>query len=165
MAEVRKWEVVDMTLPEGSNIILAHSHFIKTVEDVYEALVTSSPLLEFGIAFCEASGPCLIRYDGNAEELIQKAVENAERLAAGHTLVVLIRKGYPVNVLDRIKAVQEVCRVYAATANPLQVLVFETNQGRGIAGVVDGFPSKGIETAEDVVDRKTLLREVIGYKR
>ncbi|MDD4365164.1 MAG: adenosine-specific kinase [Synergistales bacterium] len=165
MAEIRKWEIVDMTFPEGSNIILAHSHFIKTVEDVYEALVTSSPVVEFGIAFCEASGPCLIRYDGNADDLIQKAVENAERLSAGHTLVILLRKGYPINVLDRIRNVQEVCRIYAATANPLQVLVFETNQGRGVAGVVDGFSSAGVETEEDIVDRKTLLREVIGYKR
>jgi hypothetical protein len=165
MAEVSKWEVVDMTLPEGSNIILAQSHFIKTVEDVYETLVTASPLLEFGIAFCEASGPCLIRYDGNADDLIQKAVENAERLGAGHSLVILLRKGYPINVLNQLKAVQEVCRIYAATANPLQVLVFETHQGRGIAGVIDGFASKGIETEEDVVDRKVLLREVISYKR
>lgn len=165
MGEVRKWEMVDMTFPEGSNVILAQSHFIKTVEDVYEALVTSSPLLEFGIAFCEASGPCLIRYDGNADDLIQKAVENAERLSAGHSLVILLRKGYPINVLNRIKAVQEVCRIYAATANPLQVLVFETDQGRGIAGVVDGFASRGIETTEDVLERSKLLREVIGYKR
>ena len=127
--------------------------------------MTAAPGIEFGIAFCEASGPCLIRYDGNADDLIQKAVENAERLSAGHSLVILLRKGYPINVLNRIKAVQEVCRIYAATANPLQVLVFETDQGRGIAGVVDGFASRGIETTEDVLERSKLLREVIGYKR
>lgn len=165
MAEIKKWDVVPMTIPEECNIIVGHSHFIKTVEDMYEALVTSSPTLEFGLAFCEASGPCLIRFDGNAKDLIDVAVDNADRISAGHTFVVLLRKGYPINVLDRIKGVQEVCRVYAATANPIQILVAETDQGRGVAGVVDGFPSKGIETAGDIADRKKLLADIIGYKR
>lgn len=165
MAGISKWDVVQMIIPEECNIVLGHSHFIKTVEDMYEALVTSSPTLEFGLAFCEASEPCLIRSDGNARDLIDVAVENAAKIGAGHTFVVLLRKGYPINVLDRIKAVQEVCRVYAATANPTQVLVAETDQGRGVAGVVDGFPSKGVEGPEDIADRKKLLAEIIGYKR
>ena len=142
MSELVKWELVDMELPEECNIILGHSHFIKTVEDLYEALVTASPTLEFGIAFCEASGPCLIRWDGNAKDLIDVAIRNAQKISAGHTFVILLRKGFPINVLDRIKNVQEVCCVYAATANPIQVLVFETNLGRGVAGVVDGDASK-----------------------
>lgn len=165
MAEIKKWDVVQMTIPEECNIVVGHSHFIKTVEDMYEALVTSSPSLEFGLAFCEASGPCLIRFDGNAQDLIDVAVQNATEISAGHTFVVLLRNGYPINVLDRIKGVQEVCRVYAATANPIQVLVAETEQGRGVVGVVDGFPSKGVEGPEDIANRKKLLADIIGYKR
>lgn len=165
MSELVKWELVDMELPEECNIILGHSHFIKTVEDLYEALVTSSPTLEFGIAFCEASGPCLIRWDGNAEDLIDVAIRNAQRISAGHTFVILLRKGFPINVLDRIKNVQEVCRVYAATANPIQVLIFETDLGRGVAGVVDGDASKGVEGDSHIAERKALLRDIIGYKR
>ena len=118
MAEIKGWFVEQLQIPEGCNIILGQSHFIKTVEDLYEALVTASPSLEFGIAFCEASPPCLIRRDGNAPDLVQAAVQNAMQLRTGHTFIVLLRKGYPINVLDRIKAVQEVCRVDAATANP-----------------------------------------------
>ncbi len=165
LSEIRAWDVVQMTIPEECNIVVGHSHFIKTVEDLYEALVTSSPTLEFGFAFCEASGPCLVRFDGNTQDLIDVAVDNARKIGAGHTFVVLIRKGYPINVLDRIRGVQEVCRVYAATANPLQMLVAETDQGRGVVGVVDGFPSKGIETEKDIADRKKLLADIIGYKR
>lgn len=165
MAEIQKWHVEDMIIPEDCNIILGQSHFIKTVEDLYEALVTSSPSLEFGIAFCEASGDCLIRKDGNAADLVDVAVENAQKLSAGHSFVVLLRNGYPINVLDRIKSCQEVCRIYAATANPIQALVAETEQGRGIAGVVDGFVPCGVESDEDVSSRKTLLRDIIGYKR
>jgi hypothetical protein len=127
--------------------------------------VTASPSLEFGIAFCEASGVCLIRKDGNAEDLVDAAVETAERIAAGHVFVILLRNGYPINVLNRIKNVQEVCRIFAATANPLQVVVAETSQGRGVVGVVDGFVPKGVEAEEDVEDRKGLLRDIIGYKR
>ncbi|SIN64012.1 hypothetical protein SAMN05444368_0523 [Acetomicrobium flavidum] len=165
MSEQIRWEIVDMEMPEECNIIVGHSHFIKTVEDLYEALVTASPVLEFGIAFCEASGPCLIRYDGNAKDLIDAAVRNAQKISAGHTFVILLRKGYPINVLNRIKAVQEVCSIYAATANPLQLLVFETDMGRGVAGVVDGYASKGVEEESHIAERKSLLRDIIGYKR
>jgi hypothetical protein len=165
MAEISRWCVEDMVIPENCNIVLGQSHFIKTVEDLYEALVTSSPSLEFGIAFCEASGDCLIRKDGNAPDLVETAVENAGKIAAGHSFVVLLRNGYPINVLDRIKGCQEVCRIFAATANPIQVLVAETEQGRGVVGVVDGFVPKGIESEEDVAARKSLLKDIIGYKR
>lgn len=160
-----KTQVVQAEIPQDCNIIIGQSHFIKTVEDIYEALVTSAPGLEFGIAFCEASGDCLVRHDGNKEDLENAAVENANKINAGHVFVVLLRNGYPINVLDRIKNVQEVCRVFAATANPLQVLVVETAQGRGVIGVVDGFPTKGVEDAAARDWRKNLLRQIIGYKR
>ena len=162
---IKGWSVEQMDIPEGCNLILGQSHFIKTVEDLYEALVTAGPRLEFGIAFCEASGPCLVRRDGNAPDLVTAAVANAMKLRTGHTFVILLRNGYPINVLDRIKDVQEICRIDAATANPLQVIVCETDQGRGVAGVVDGFASTGVETEEDVTDRRHLLRNIIGYKR
>lgn len=165
MSAVKGWQVERMEIPEGCNIILGQSHFIKTVEDLFEALVTSSPGLQFGIAFCEASEPCLIRRDGNSPDLVEAAVRNALALSAGHAFVVLIRNGYPINVLNRIKEVQEVCGIFAATANPLEVLVFETEQGRGIAGVVDGFSSRGVEEESHVESRKNLLRNIIGYKR
>lgn len=160
-----KTHVVEVPVPENCNVIIGQSHFIKTVEDLYEALVTSSPGLEFGIAFCEASGECLIRHDGNKEDLREIAVANAQKINAGHVFVVMLRNGYPINVLDRVKNVQEVCRVFAATANPLQVLVAETGQGRGVIGVVDGFVTKGVEDAEGEAWRKSLLRNIIGYKR
>jgi len=160
-----KWEVVDIGIPEGCNVILGQSHFIKTVEDLYEVLATSSPALEFGLAFCEASGPCLVRKDGNADDLVEAAVRNAMKLSAGHAFVIFVRNGFPISVLNAVKQVQEVCRIFAATANPLQVLVFQTGQGRGIAGVVDGFPSKGVESDDDIEERKKLLRDIIGYKR
>lgn len=160
-----KTHIVQIDIPEGCNVVLGQSHFIKTVEDMYEALVTSAPGLEFGIAFCEASGDCLVRHDGNSEDLEKTAIENAQKINAGHVFVVLLRNGYPINVLDRIKNLQEVCRVFAATANPLQVLVAETGQGRGVVGVVDGFPTKGVEDAEGQGWRKNLLRNIIGYKR
>ncbi|WP_040825794.1 adenosine-specific kinase [Thermanaerovibrio velox] len=164
MSEV-SLSLVPVKIPEGCNVILGQSHFIKTVEDLYEALVTSSPSLEFGIAFCEASGDCLVRKDGNREDLVEAAVSNALAIGAGHLFVILLRNGYPINVLDRIKSVQEVCSIYAATANPLQVVVAVTQQGRGILGVVDGFPPKGVETEEHVRARRSLLRDIIGYKR
>ena len=163
MAEALRWSVESLEIPEGCNLVLGQSHFIKTVEDLYEALVTSSPSLEFGIAFCEASGDCLVRRDGNAPDLVEAAVANATRIDAGHVFVVLLRNGYPINVLDRIKGVQEVCRIFAATANPLQVLVAQTDQGRGILGVVDGFASRGVESEDDKAKRSKLLR-MIGYK-
>lgn len=160
-----KTHIVQIDIPEGCNVVLGQSHFIKTVEDMYEALVTSAPGLEFGIAFCEASGDCLVRHDGNRDDLEKAAIENAQKINAGHVFVVLLRNGYPINVLDRIKNLQEVCRVFAATANPLQVVVAETGQGRGVIGVVDGFPTKGVEDAEGQSWRKNLLRNIIGYKR
>jgi adenosine/AMP kinase len=152
-------------IPEGCNVIVGQSHFIKTVEDIFEALVTSSPSLLFGVAFCEASVECLVRRDGNDPELIASAVENALKIGAGHSFVVVIKNGYPINVLGRIKAVQEVCGIFAATANPLQVIVAESGQGRGIIGVIDGGSPVGVEDEAGEKWRKDLLREVIGYKR
>lgn len=165
MAEIKRWLLEEMDIPSESNIIIGQSHFIKTVEDLYEALVTSSPSLQFGIAFCEASGDCLIRWDGNSKEMIDSAIRNAERISAGHSFVVVIKDGYPINVLDRIRNCQEVCRIFAATANSIQVIVCETDQGRGIVGVVDGFVPEGAETEQDQNDRIGLLRDIIRYKR
>ena len=159
-----KIDVVRVEIPEGTNVIIGQSHFIKTVEDLYETLASSSPSIRFGIAFCEASGKRLIRWDGNDEELIKKAQETAMRIGAGHTFVIYIKNGYPINVLNRIKNVEEVVRIFAATANPLQVLVAETDQGRGIIGVVDGYTPLGIEGEADIKERKELLRK-LGYKR
>ena len=149
--------------PEDLNVILGQAHFIKTVEDVYEALAASSPSLRFGVAFCEASGPRLIRRAGNDPELIELAVRNARLVAAGHTFVVFLREGYPVNVLNGLKQVPEVCRIYCATANPLEVVIAETEQGRGVLGVIDGEIPLGVETDEDVAARTELLR-TLGYK-
>lgn len=154
---------VQIEKPEEVNVILGQAHFIKTVEDVYEALATSSPHLRFGLAFCESSGPCLVRRAGNDEELVELAVQNALAVAAGHSFIVFLREGFPVNVLNALKAVPEVCRIFCATANPVEVVVGETGQGRAILGVVDGSPPKGVETDEDVTERKALLRR-IGYK-
>ncbi|MCF7935958.1 MAG: adenosine-specific kinase [Synergistales bacterium] len=165
MAELKGWFVEQLDVPEDSNIIIGQSHFIKTVEDIYEALVTSSTSLEFGIAFCEASGPCLIRRDGNADDLVDVAVANAERLRTGHTFIILLRGGFPINVMNSLKQVQEVCRIDAATANPLQVVVVETDQGRGVVSVVDGYAARGVEGEEHIRERKALLRDIIGYKR
>ncbi len=149
--------------PEDLNVILGQSHFIKTVEDLHEALVGSVPGLRFGIAFCEASGPRLVRWSGNDEELIDVAVRNARAIGAGHSFVIALREGFPINVLNAVKAVPEVCRIFCATANPLEVIVAETEQGRAILGVVDGSPPLGVETEEDVAERKALLRR-FGYK-
>lgn len=160
-----KLSIVQAEFPEDCNVIVGQSHFIKTAEDLYEAMATSSPVIEFGIAFCEASGDCKIRYEGNSQDLIDLAVKNAQNIACGHTFFIVMRKGYPINVLDRVKNVQEVCRIFAATANPLQILVAQTEQGRGIAGVIDGFPPVGVETAEDIEARRALLSKIIGYKR
>lgn len=165
MPEITRWSLVQLEFPEDCNIILGQSHFIKTVEDLFEALVTSSPSLRFGIAFCEASGDCLIRSDGNDKDLVAVATANAEKIACGHSFVVILRNGYPINVLNRIKDCQEVCRIFAATANPIQMIVCESAQGRGVAGVIDGFVPRGVETDEDAEKRKNLLRSVIGYKR
>ncbi|MER3601850.1 MAG: hypothetical protein C4339_03925 [Nitrososphaerota archaeon] len=151
-------------MPEGVNIILGQSHFIKTVEDLYEALVSASPHLKFGLAFAESSGPCLIRYDGNDEQLAKLASELLLQLACGHAFLILLREGYPINVLNRIKEVVEVVTLYCATANPVQVIVAETPQGRGILGIIDGYRSRGIEGPEHKEERHRLLRK-LGYKR
>jgi len=149
--------------PEELNLILGQAHFIKTVEDLYETLAGSSPHLRFGLAFCESSGPRLIRRAGNDEELVGLAVRNAEAIAAGHSFIVFLREGYPVNVLNQVKQVPEVCRIYCATANPVEVVLAETPQGRAILGVVDGGPPLGVEAEDDIAARKALLRQ-IGYK-
>jgi adenosine/AMP kinase len=154
---------IRLSIPEGCNIIVGQSHFIKTAEDLYEVLTTSCPHSKFGLAFCEASGPCLIRVEGNDPNLKKTAAENAISVGAGHTFFVLIKDAFPLNVLNAIKACSEVCHVICATANPLDVVVAETEQGRGILGVVDGFPPKGVETEPDVRARREFLRK-IGYK-
>ncbi|MEM2440250.1 MAG: adenosine-specific kinase [Candidatus Bathyarchaeia archaeon] len=158
-----KFEIVKVEVPEECNVILGTAHFIKTVEDLYEALVNSVPNIRFGIGFCESSGPCLVRHEGNDEELRQLAAQKAFELACGHSFIIFIKNAYPINVLDKIRKVPEVCTIYAATANPLQVIVAETEQGRGIIGVIDGFKSRGIEKEEDMKARKGFLRK-IGYK-
>ena len=149
--------------PEDLNFILGQSHFIKTVEDLHETLVTASPTLKFGIAFCESSGPCLVRWSGNDQELIDLAVRNAEAIGAGHSFVITMREGFPINVLNAVKMVPEVCRIYCATANLVDVVVGRSEQGRAILGVVDGSSPLGVETDEDVEERKALLRR-FGYK-
>lgn len=156
-------KVVPVEIPEGCNIIIGHSHFIKTVEDLHEILVGTVPSVKFGIAFCEASGACLIRVTGNDEMLRQVATKNAEALAAGHSFVILLKDAFPINFLNAIKQCQEVCKIHCATANPVQVIIAETEQGRGILGVVDGFSPKGVEGPEDVQKRKDFLR-ALGYK-
>jgi adenosine/AMP kinase len=156
-------KIVDVPVPDGLNAILGQSHFIKTVEDIYEALVNAVPAIKFGVAFCESSGPCLVRAEGNDPELKSLASKTALQVSAGHSFIIFMRNAYPLNVLDKVKAVPEVCNIYLATANPFQVIVAETEQGRGILGVVDGFASKGIETDRDVAERKAFLRK-ISYK-
>ena len=156
-------KLVDLQLPPNSNLILGQSHFIKTVEDLYEVMVNASAHIQFGLAFCEASGPCLIRAAGNDPELQEVAVENAKAIAAGHSFTLLMKGGFPVNVLNAIKQCPEVCRIYCATANPVQVVVATSSQGNGILGVIDGAAPKGIENTEDVAERQALLR-TIGYK-
>lgn len=155
---------VRLEIPDGANLILGQSHFIKTVEDIYEALVNTVPQMKFGIAFNEASGPCLTRSDGNDAELQAVAVRNAQALGAGHTFVVVMRDGYPVNVMGRIKDVPEVCSIFCATANPVEAIVAQSGQGRGVLGVIDGSPPKGVESADDAAARHGFLRK-IGYKR
>jgi len=159
-----KLTVVEIENPKGLNLILGQTHFIKTVEDVYEALITSVPGAKFGVAFCEASGDCLIRWDGTDAELIALAQKNMAMIKAGHTFIIFLKDCFPVNVLNRIKEVPEVCHIIAATANPLQVVIAETSQGRGIMGVIDGATSDNIEDDEKINERKQFLRK-IGYKR
>ena len=157
-------KAIRLEVPADGNIIVGQTHFIKSVEDIYEAIVNTVPGMKFGIAFNEASGPCLTRADGNDDELKAVAVRNASALAAGHIFVVAMRAGFPINILGRIKDVPEVCSIYCATANPVEAIVAETEQGRGILGVVDGFPPKGVESDQDAAVRRDFLRK-IGYKR
>lgn len=147
----------------GLNIIIGQTHFIKTIEDVYEAVVNTVPNAKFAVAFCESSGPCLIRYESTDKNLEEKVLETARRLSAGHCFVILMKDMYPINILPKIKQVPEVCRIYCATQNPVDVIIAETDQGRGILGVIDGGKSKGIESEEDKKHRKEFLRK-IGYK-
>lgn len=155
---------VRIDLPEKANVIIGQTHFIKTAEDIYEAIVGTVPQAKFGVAFCEASGPCLVRVEGNDERLKRVAAENASSIGAGHAFVVMLEEAYPINVLNRIKDVQEVCTIFCATANAVDVIVAENERGRGIVGVIDGEKPKGIEGPKDVEDRKAFLR-MIGYKR
>ncbi|RLF67163.1 MAG: adenosine monophosphate-protein transferase [Thermoplasmata archaeon] len=165
MSESYRIEVIPIEKPSPEiNVIIGHSHFIKTVEDLYEAVVNSVPGVKFGLAFCEASGERLIRYDGTDEELIKYCVENAKKIGAGHTFIIMLKNAYPINVLNAIKNTFEVCRIFTATANPLQVVVIETDQGRGVIGVVDGYTPVGVESEEHIKERKEFLRK-IGYKR
>ena len=150
--------------PDNMNMILGQSHFIKTVEDIYEAMVSTVPMAKFGLAFCEASDVCLVRHTGTDDEMRELAKNNAWALSAGHSFIIFMKDMYPVNVLNAIKNVPEVCRVFCATANPVEVIIAETDLGRGILGVIDGFSSRGIESEEDITARKDLLR-AIGYKQ
>lgn len=159
-----KLSVVAIPIPKGANVIIGQSHFIKTVEDLYEALITSVPNIKFGLAFNEASGKRLVRYEGNDEELIRYAIEAAKAIGAGHTFVLYLRNAWPINVLNVIKHVQEVVRIFVATANPVQVIVAETDQGRAVLGVVDGYTPLGVESEEDKRERHEFLRK-IGYKK
>jgi adenosine/AMP kinase len=156
-------KVVDIKVPKNTNIIIGQSHFIKTVEDIHEVLVSCVPDISFGLAFCESSGPCLVRHSGNDPNLEKIASEHALNLAAGHSFIIMIKNAYPINVLNAVKDVPEVCNIYCATANPVQVIVAETEMGRSILGVVDGSKTKKIEEENDIEDRKRLLRK-IGYK-
>ena len=155
--------VVHLEKPEDLNFILGQSHFIKTVEDLHEVLAGSSPALRFGLAFCESSGPRLVRSSGNDDELVALAVRNAQAIGAGHSFIVFLRDGFPINVLNAVKMVPEVCRIFCATANPVEVILAETGQGRAILGVVDGGSPLGVETEADVADRVAMLRR-FGYK-
>ena len=157
-------EAVRVETPEGCNLILGTAHFIKTVEDLYEAMVNSVPNVKFGLAFCESSGECLVRVEGNDEELKKVAAENALRIGCGHSFIIVLREAYPINFLNAIKAVPEVCTIHAATANPVEVIVAETEQGRALLGVVDGLKPKGVEDEKGVKWRKEILRK-LGYKR
>jgi len=157
-------KTVKIEKPADTNLVFGQSHFIKTVEDLYEVMISSVPGVKFGLAFCEASGPCLVRVDGNDEDLKEIASKNAYAIAAGHTFIILMRGAFPINVLNAIKNVPEVCGIYCATANDVEVVIAETKEGRGVMGVIDGLKSKDIENEDDVKERKQFLRN-IGYKR
>ncbi len=156
-------KIVQVDNPRGLNLILGQTHFIKSVEDLHEALVTAVPGIKFGIAFCEASGPALVRYSGTDQKLIDLAINNAKEIGAGHAFIIFLDGSFPINVLNRIKQVPEVCYIYCASANAVQVVIAETEKGRGILGVIDGISPKGVETETDITERKSFLRK-IGYK-
>ncbi|MDI6708985.1 MAG: adenosine-specific kinase [Candidatus Thermoplasmatota archaeon] len=156
-------KTIKIQKPPEVNIILGQSHFIKTVEDLHEVLITSVPQIKFGIAFCESSGACLVRISGNDDALKKLAAQNAFSLACGHSFIILLKNAYPINVLNAIKHVSEICNIYCATANDIEVIVAETSQGRGVLGVVDGSLPRGIETEKDIIERKEFLRK-LGYK-
>ena len=156
-------KTVKIDPPKDCNTIVGLAHFIKTAEDLHEAIVNSVPNIKFGLGFCESSGPCLVRHEGNDEELRRLASQKAFEIGCGHCFLIYIKNAYPLNVLDKIKKVPEVCSIYAATANPLEIVIAETDQGRGIIGVIDGLKSKGIETDVDIKERREFLRK-IGYK-
>jgi adenosine/AMP kinase len=156
-------KAVKIDKPDEMNFILGQSHFIKTVEDIHEAIVNTAPQMKFGIGFCESSGPALVRYSGNNDSLIELAKKNALNIAAGHSFIIFMENGFPVNILNTIKNVPEVCRVFCATANAVEVVIAETEGGRGILGVIDGLKTKGVETEADIKWRKEFLRK-IGYK-
>ena len=158
-----EYKTVRIEAREGCNVILGMAHFIKTVEDLYEALINAVPNIKFGIGFCESSGPCLVRHEGTDEELRQLAAKTAFEIGCGHSFIIFLKNAYPINVLDKVKHVPEVCTIYAATANPLEIIIVETPHGKGIIGVVDGSKIKGIETERDIKERKEFLRK-IGYK-
>ncbi len=156
--------IVDIIPPEGVNVILGQSHFIKTVEDIYEAIVNTSPFIKFGIAFCESSGPRLIRKDGNDEELINLAVNYSKKIGCGHIFIICIKQGYPINILNSIKMIPEVVNIYCATANPIKVIIYEEGEQRGILGICDGFTPLGVEDENKTKERIQFLRK-IGYKK
>ena len=156
-------KVVRIEKPDDTNFILGQSHFIKTVEDIHEAIVQTAPQMKFGVGFCESSGPALVRFTGNDSALIELAKRNASNLCAGHAFIIFIENGFPINILNAIKNLPEVCSIYCATANPAEIIIGETEQGRGILGVVDGTKSKGMEADNDIKARKEFLRK-IGYK-
>jgi adenosine/AMP kinase len=156
-------KVIKIDKPEDMNFILGQSHFIKTIEDIHETIVTTAPQLKFGLAFCESSGPSLVRYSGNDDRLIELARKNALNLAAGHSFIIFMESGFPINILNAVKNVPEVCSIFCATANPVEVIIVETGTGRGILGVIDGLKTKGIEGEKDIKIRKEFLRK-IGYK-
>jgi len=158
-----EFKIVKVEPPKDCNVIVGMAHFIKTAEDLYEALVNAVPNIKFGLGFCESSGPCLVRHEGNDEELRRLAAEKAYEIACGHSFAIFLKNAYPINVLDKVKAAPEVCTIFTATANPLEIIIAETEQGRGIIGVVDGSRSKGIESDENVRERREFVRK-IGYK-
>src|SRR5437763_4874353 len=159
-----EFESVRLEVPSDSNIIVGQTHFIKTAEDMYEAVVNTVPQAKFGLAFNEASGPCLVRAEGNDDELRSAAIRNAQAIGAGHVFVLMLRNAYPINLLNAVQGIPEVCSVFCATANPVEVIVAKTGQGRGVMGVIDGSSPKGVEAPADVAARKEFLRK-IGYKR